>query len=159
MAQIITFIIFGGFGFVMLYIGVTQLFQQKRLIQNAETVDAVITHSEVFTSKSADTDGKLGTSNSTTSHRPDVKFRYTVSGHEYESDLLHPTIIVRGYASRESAAEALVPFPVGAKVRASVDPSLPDKAYLVAESSNAPTVFIVIGILLPPLAWFIGGYV
>lgn len=143
----------------MLYVGATQWRQQRRLLEYAETVDATITHSEVFTSKSADTDGKLGTSNSTTTHRPDVKFTYSVGGQSYESDLLHPTIIVRGYASRASAAEALTPFPVGAKVRAFVDPSLPDKAYLVAESSSAPLVFIVIGVLLPPLAWFIGAYV
>ena len=43
MARIITFVIFGGFGFVMLYVGVTQFFMQRRT--------------------------------STTTHRPDVKFR------------------------------------------------------------------------------------
>lgn len=159
MAQIITFAIFGGFGFVLLYVGTTQFFQQKRLLSRAETVDAVITHSEVFTSVSADTDGQMLRSNSTTSHRPDVKFRYTLAGHEYESDLLHPTIIVRSYASRESAADALTAFPVNARVRAFVDPELPDKAYLVAESSSAPMVFVILGVLLPPLAWFVGAYV
>ena len=159
MARIVTFIIFGGFGLVMLYVGVTQLFQQRRSLTNAERVDAVIFHSEVLTSTSADTDGRLGRSNSTTSHRPDVRFRYVVSGQTYESDLLRPTIIVQGYASRESAAEELVPFPLHAKVRAYVDPSHPEQAFLIADASKGPLVFIIIGLLLPPLAWFVGKYV
>lgn len=159
MAQIITFVLFGGFGLVMLYVGTTQYVQQKRLLARAESVDAVITHSSVFTSASADTDSRLGRSNSTTSHRPDVKFRYVTSGREYESDLLHPTIIVRSYASREAAVEALTSFPVGARVRAFVDPSLPEKAFLIAQSSGAPRVFIIIGVLLPPIAWIVGAYV
>ena len=86
MARIITFVIFGGFGFVMLYVGVTQFFMQRRLLANAQRVDARIIHSEVFTSTSADTDPRPLRSTSTTTHRPDVKFRYQVAGAEYESD-------------------------------------------------------------------------
>ena len=159
MARIITFIIFGGFGFVMLYVGVTQYFQQRRSLTYAERVDAIITHSEVFTSTSADTDNRLGRSNSTTTHRPDVKFRYRVSGEEYESDLMYPTIIVTSYPSRSSAEEALAPFPVNAKVRAYVDPSHPEQAFLIASSRNGPIVFIIVGLLLPPIAWWVGKYV
>ena len=159
MARIITFVIFGGFGLVMLYVGVTQLIQQRRSLTNSERVDAVITHSEVFTSTTSDTDARLGRSNSTTSHRPDVRFRYTIGGQQYESDLLYPTIIVQSYASRENAAEALAPFPLDAKVRAYVDPSHPEQAFLVADASKGPMVFIIIGLLLPPLAWFVGKYV
>ncbi len=159
MARIITVIIFGGFGLVMLYVGITQFFRQRRLLTHAERVDAVIVHSRVFSSTSADTDTRLNRSNSTTTHRPDVKFRYRVGGTEHESDLLHPNIIVRGYASREDAAEALVPFPLDAKVRAFVDPAHPDQAFLIAEAGNGPVVFIIIGLLLPPLAWFVGKYV
>lgn len=159
MARIITFIIFGGFGLVMLYVGVTQFVLQRRLLANAERVDAVIVHSEVLTSTSADTDSRLLRSNSTTSHRPDVRFRYRVGGTEYESDLIHPNIIVTGYASRESAAEELVPFPLNTTVRAYVDPSQPSRAYLIAEAGKGPIVFIIIGVLLPPLAWFVGKYI
>ena len=159
MARILTFIIFGGFGLVMLYVGVTQFVQQRRSLEHAERVDATIVHSEVFTSTSADTDHRLGRSNSTTTHRPDVKFRYRVSGQEYESDLMYPTIIVTSYASHASAREALAPFPLQAKVRAYVDPSHPEQAFLIASSRNGPIVFIIIGVLLPPLAWFVGKYV
>ncbi len=159
MAQIITFVIFGGFGLVMLFVGVTQYFRQRRLLTNAERVDAVIVHSEVFSSTSADTDQRLNRSNSTTTHRPDVRFTYRVGGTEYESDLLYPNVIVRTYASRESASAVLAPFPVNATVRAYVDPSSPASAYLIADAGSGPIVFIIIGVVLPPVAWFVGKYV
>jgi hypothetical protein len=159
MARIITFIIFGGFGLVMLYVGVTQYFMQRRLLANAERVDAVIVHSSVFSSTSHDTDPRPLRSTSTTTYRPDVRFRYRVGDANYESDLLYPNVIVRTYGSRESAAEALAPFPVDAKVLAYVDPSLPDKAYLLADAGSGPLVFIIIGLLLPPIAWIVGRYV
>ena len=159
MARIITFAIFGGFGFVMLYVGVTQFLMQRRLLANAQRVDARIIHSEVFTSTSADTDPRPLRSTSTTTHRPDVKFRYQVAGTEYESDLMYPNIIVTSYPSREAAAEALAPFPVNSTVRAYVDPSLPGKAYLIPAAGKGPIVFMVVGVILPPLAWWIGKYV
>ena len=159
MAQIIVFIIFGGFGFVMLYVGVTQFFRQRRLLRRAQPVNATIIKSEVFSSQSADTDSRLDRNTSTTTHRPEVRFRYLVNGQTYESDLLHPNIIVVTYASREAAAEALAPFPLEAKVSAFVDPSMPDRAFLIAEAGAGPIVFIIIGILLPPLAWFVGKWV
>ncbi len=159
MARIITVVIFGGFGLVMLFVGVTQFVRQRRLLANAERVDAVIVHSQVFSSTSADTDARLGRSTSTTTHRPDVKFRYRVGGTEYESDLLYPNIIVQTYASHDAAADALAPFPLHATVRAYVDPSLPRYAYLLADAGNGPIVFIIIGLLLPPVAWFVGKYV
>jgi hypothetical protein len=159
MARVIVFIIFGGFGLVMLYVGTTQFFQQRRLITYAVKVKAVIIYSAVFTSTSADTDNRLGRSNSTTTHRPDVKFTYDVAGKHYESDLLYPSIIVATYGSRDSAAEELKPFPVGANVEAFVDPSLPDKAFLVKESSIGPIVFILIGVILPPVSWWVGKFI
>ena len=143
----------------MLYVGLTQLLTQRRLLTNAERVDALIVHSEVFSSTSSDTDPRPLRSTSTTTHRPDVRFRYRVGDEEYESDLMYPNIIVRTYASRDAAADALTPFPMNAKVRAFVDPSLPEKAYLIASAGGGPAVFIVIGLLLPPIAWLVGGYV
>ena len=159
MARIITFVIFGGFGLVLLYVGVTQYFMQRRLLANAQRVDARIVYSEVFTSTSADTDPRPLRSTSTTTHRPDVKFRYRVGEAEYESDLMYPNIIVHSYASRESAAEALKPFPVNATVKAYVDPSLPNKAYLIASAGSGPIVFMIVGLILPPVAWWVGKYV
>lgn len=159
MARIIVTIIFGGFGLVLLYVGLTQFFRQRRLLANAERVDAVIVHSEVFSSTSKSIDSRPLKSTSTTTHRPDVRFRYRVGEREYESDLMYPNIVVRTFASRQAAADALAPFPVNATVRAYVDPSLPDNAYLIAEAGAGPLVFIIVGLLVPPLAWFVGGFI
>lgn len=118
MARIIVTLIFGGFGVFMFFYGLRQLLLQRRLLRNAAPVSAVITHSAVFSSRSADTDQRPLRDNSTTTHRPDVRFRYEIGGRTYESDLMYPNSIVVTYASRESAAEALAPYPPGATVRA-----------------------------------------
>ena len=154
MAQWIVFIIFGGFGLVLASVGITQAVQQARLLAAAQPVPATIIKSEVFKSTSHDTDQRLNRSTSTNSFRPDIRFRYAVAGTEYESDLLYPTIIVQGYASADSAADELKPFPVGATVTAHVDPAHPDKAFLIAERSSLPTGFIIVGLAIVPLAWF-----
>lgn len=159
MARIIVFVIFGGFGLVMLYVGLIQHFRQKRLLLNARPIEVEIIKSEVRSSTSSNTDRRLGRDNSTASHRPDIRFRYTIAGQTHESDLIHPTIIARGYASHSSAAEALKPFPLGAKVQAWADPMQPDKAFLINEKSAAPLVFIILGVILPPIAWFAGALV
>lgn len=159
MARIITYLIFAGFTGMMLYVGITQFLQQRRSMANATPIDATIVRSEVITSTSSDTDSRLLRSNSTTSHRPEVRFRYVVAGQRYESDRMYPTIIVQGYASAGNAAAELAPYPVNARVRAWVDPSHPEQAFLIAERSKMPLGFIVIGLLLPPLGWITGKYV
>jgi hypothetical protein len=155
----IALIIFGGFGLVLLYVGVTQYFLQRRLLANAVTIEAQIIKSEVRRIVSSDTDRRPLRDNSTVSYRPDVQFRYVFRDKEYESDLLRPTIIVHDYGSQDSASQELAPFPVGAKVKAYMDAENPDKAYLLQESGAGPVVFIVVGLILPPLAWFVGKYI
>ncbi len=155
MARIITYLIFAGFTVMFLYVGLTQFVQQRRNLTHAERTDATIVHSAVRSTTTRDTDGRVGFTNNTTTHTPDVRFRYVVSGEEYESERLHPTIIGRGYASHASAAEVLAPFPVNAKVRAYVDRAHPKDAFLINESSNGPIVFLVIGLFLPPLGWLV----
>lgn len=159
MARIITYLIFAGFTAMMLYVGITQFLQQRRSMANATPIDATIVRSEVSTSTSSDTDSRLLRSSSTTTHRPEVRFRYVVAGQTYESERMYPTIIVQGYASAENAAAELAAYPVNAKVRAWVDPSHPAQAFLIAERSKMPLGFIIIGLLLPPLAWITGKYV
>jgi len=154
-----TFLIFGGGGLALLYVGVTQYFLQRRLMANAIAIEVEIIKSEIFKSVSADTDQRLHRNNSTTSFRPEIRFRYTFAEREYESDLLRPTIIVRGYASVENATKELAPFHIGAKALAYVDPQHPDKAFLEKEAFAGPAVFIIIGIVLPPLAWIVGKYI
>jgi len=154
MARIIVYAIFAGFGLVLLYVGLTQFFQQRRLLRAAQPVEAVILSSRVTSSTSKDTDGRSFQNNSTTTHSPDVRFRYTIAGVEHESEMLYPSEIQRTYATSDAAAAELAPFPQGARVRAWVDPTTPDKAFLIAQSSAGLIVFIVLGIALPPIAWF-----
>ena len=159
MARIITLIICCGFAAMFLYVGAMQFWQQRRNLAHAEPVDALIVHSAVKMSKTRDTDQRVGFSNSTTRYLPEVRFRYVVAGTEYESERLHPTVIEQEYASELAAAEVLTPFPLAARVRAHVDRAHPDRAFLIAERSNGPLVFLILGVLLPPLGWIIGKYV
>jgi hypothetical protein len=159
MARIITLVICGGFAAMFLYVGATQWWQQRRNMEHAESIDATIVQSEVTVSTTRDTDGRVGFSNSTTTHSPEVRFSYVVSGTTYESTRLYPTIIGRSYTSASDAANELAPFPLNAKVRAWVNPAHPDQAFLVAENGNGPIVFLILGLLLPPIGWFVGKYV
>jgi hypothetical protein len=144
---------------MFLYVGAVQFWQQRRNLARAEPVDAIIVHSAVKVSTTRDTDQRIGSSNSTTSYLPEVRFRYLVAGTEYVSERLYPSIIERGYASEGAAAEVLAPFPVEASVRAHVNRAHPDQGFLIAEKSNGPLVFLILGVLLPPLGWFVGRYV
>lgn len=152
MEQAIVFLIFGGMGLMLLYVGATQWRLQRRLMSHAQPVMARIVRSEVHSSVPRDND-------ETTTHRPELRFRYQVDGRPHESDLLHPTAIVRGYASAQAVNEVLKPYPLGASVVAYVDRQHPDKAFLVPEASSGPMVFIVLGALLPVLAWVVGGLI
>jgi hypothetical protein len=82
MARWITFLIFGGGGLGLLYVGVTQYLLQRRLIANAIAIEVEIVKSEVFKSVSADTDQRLDRNTSTTTYRPDLRFRYAYDGIE-----------------------------------------------------------------------------
>jgi hypothetical protein len=160
MAQIVTFIVAAGLGLMLLVVGSLQWVQQRRNLANAQPVQATITHAQVVSNTSMATGHEpLRMSNSSTTHRPDVRFRYTVDGHSHESDLLYPSSFVRSYASRADAEQVLAPFPVHAAVSAYVDRAQPDKAFLISEASNGPAVFIVLGLVLPPLGWLVGKWI
>jgi hypothetical protein len=140
-------LMFGGLGVMLIGVGVREWVIQRRVMATAVGVDAVILSAEVKSSRSADTDQRLLRDNSTTSHTPEVRFEYVLNGVRYESDMLYPTVIVRGYASRESAAEEIREYTPGAKVKAYSDASFPERGFLRLESSSNPKWFIVAGVL------------
>ncbi|HPF24551.1 MAG TPA: DUF3592 domain-containing protein [Hyphomonas sp.] len=142
-------LLFAGLGAMLIYVGVTQFFLQRRIAANARPVDAEITRSDITKSVSMDTDRSVARNTSTTSYTPNVAFRYSVNGTVYESDMFRPNIIGTGYSSHEDAAAELAPFPLGAKVTAWVDEAHPDKAFLILEKGNGPIVFMLVG----PLAF------
>lgn len=140
-------LMFGGLGIMLIVVGTRELFIQRRVMTSAVPVEAVILSAEVKSSRSADTDQRLLRDNSTTSHTPEVRFEYVFNGVRYESDMLYPTVIVTGYASRESAAEEIREYTPGAKVKAYADASFPERGFLRLESSSNPKWFIVAGVL------------
>jgi hypothetical protein len=157
MVQIIAVLIFGALGIMFLYVGATQFLLQRKLLATAEPIDALITRSEVVSHTSRTrTNGRVRT---TTTHRPEVRFSYAYLGRDHESDMLYPTIIARSYASREAAHDELLLFPVGERVQALVSEHYPDKAFLVPQRSVGPVIFLILGIILPPAAWIIGGLI
>lgn len=138
-------VMFGGLGAMLIYVGVTQYFLQKRIAANARSVEAEILRSDVTKSVTRDTDRSVTRNTSTTSYSPNVRFRYFVNGVPYESDMLRPNIIGTSFASHEEAANEIAPFPVGARVTAFVDDGRPDKAFLILEKGAGPIVFMLVG--------------
>lgn len=141
-------LMFGGLGLMLLFVGVTQYFLQKRIAANARPVQVTIIRSEVIRSETKDTDTSLTRSTSTVTWSPEVAFTYQVNGQTYESDMLRPNIIGTGFASQEAAAEEIAAYPSGARVIAHVDEAHPDKAFLKLETGSGPIVFM----LVAPLA-------
>lgn len=141
-----------GLGLMLLVVGVREFVMQKRTLEGVVPVDAVIMSAGVVKSVSHDTDPRPLKSTSTTSYSPEVKFRYSVDGQGYESDMLRPTVIGRGYASQSDAQEEIAAFVPGAVVTAFVNPEFPKRGFLIAERSSGPVVFMVVGTVLLPIA-------
>lgn len=140
-------LVFGGLGIMLITVGTRELFIQKRVLANAVEVEAEVLSAGVTESKSLDTDQRLLRDNSTKSYVPQVRFAYTLGGVRYESDLLYPTVIVTGYASRESALEEIREYTAGARVRAYADVAEPQRGFLRLTNSANPQWFIVAGVL------------
>ena len=155
MAGWIAFLLFAGFGCGLAVVGAREWVAQARRLAAARPIAATIVRSEVVGFRAADTDRRPLRDNGTSSYEAVVTFAYELDGREHRSDLWHPNAIVRSFASADGAAAALVDYPVGAVVVAHVDDREPDRAFLVAEPGAGPMVFVLVGGLLVPLAWFL----
>jgi hypothetical protein len=158
-ARIIATAIFGGFGIVLLVVGVRNLLQQRRFLSNPRRIEVTIVKSEIKKLTTRDTKHGDLRDTSTNSYRPILEFSYEIDGKQYQSDLLRPSEIVQDFASQSSAADVLAPYPLGKTVQAYYQPSAPEKAFLIAEASAGPWVFIVLGALLGPIVWFVGKWI
>ncbi len=137
----------GGLGVMLIVVGGREFFSQRRIFATAVSVEATILSATVTTSRSSDTDTRPFRDNSTTSHTPEVRFSYTFGGVRYESDMLYPTIIQRGYASKDAAAAEIAAYQPGATTCAYADASAPHRGFLRLEKSSGPVWFIVAGCL------------
>lgn len=146
--MIILFVLLlGGLGVMLIVVGAREYVLQNRVLTDVVAVEAVIVSAEVKTATSYDSDHRLLRDNSTATHTPEVRFEYIVNGKRYQSDMLYPTVIVTGHASKESAAEEIRAFAAGARVPAYVNPQLPERAFLRLECTNNPVWFMVAGVL------------
>ncbi|MFA6046433.1 MAG: DUF3592 domain-containing protein [Phycisphaerales bacterium] len=139
--------VFGVISLVMLAMGIYEFYMQQRLLANAQPVQVTITESGIVYSQDISTDNNGGVP--APSYSPLVKFTYELGGTPYESSLLRPLITGRTYTSHAAAANELTPFPVGARIQAFVNPTYPDKAYLLKETSRSPVIFMIIGVTVP----------
>jgi hypothetical protein len=142
-----------GFAGMFLVVGIRDFLSQRRLISQARPVSVHIVQSQVVKHVSADTDSRLLRSNSTTSYRPEVRFRYVVDGREYESEMLRPSIIGSSYASEEGAAQEIASYPAGRTVTGFYSPTDPGGAFLKLEAGAGATVFLILGTILPAVGW------
>lgn len=150
-------VVFGVIGLVMLVYGAYEIFKERRLMANAQPVQATITESNISISRDLTDDGSSGVA--TFSYAPVVKFRYEFGGDAYEGTMLRPT--ARVYNSQAAAADELTRFPAGAGVQAFVNPAYPEKAHLLREASRGSVIFVVVGALVlvvGGVVWrFVGG--
>ena len=138
-------LMFGGLGIMLIYVGGREFVVQRRIVATAEPVEATILSTRIVSSKSSHTDNRTLRDNSTTTYTPEVRFSYTFRGVTYESDLLYPTVIHRGYASAEAAEAELAPYLAGAAVPGYADASIPERGFLRIEKSSAPVWFMIAG--------------
>lgn len=137
----------GGLGVMLISVGTREFIVQRRVYASAVPVEATVLSCRVVSSRSMDTDQRTLRDNSTTSHRPEVRFAYTIDGKRYESDLLYPNVIHYAYASAEEAAGAIAEFKAGTTIKAFADPSHPERGFLRMQKTNAPIWFVIAGFL------------
>jgi hypothetical protein len=143
--RIIFLLMFGGLGVMLVVVGIREMFRQHEMLLWSTPVQATVLAADVVSRKSSDTDNRPLRDNSTTSHSPEVRFAYRHEGKDYESSLLYPTVIERGYADRASAQAELDGLVVGRQVQAFVNPARPEHACLRLEHTHRPLIFIIVG--------------
>jgi len=148
LAQLGTFLIFGGMGLVFLVVGLKQWRLQHRLMRHASPVPARVVELEPLP---PDPDEPRS------GPRRRFAFRYRIGGRSYDSDMIHPNAIVEGDGGQDGRAGTLAGHAVGASVMVYVDPTHPDKGFLTPRAGAGPAVFVALGLLLPPVAWWVGG--
>ncbi|MEL6430684.1 MAG: DUF3592 domain-containing protein [Planctomycetota bacterium] len=115
--------IVGVFDFVLL----RGAYMERRARTTFESVEATVLSSRVSSS----------TSDGSTTYRPNVRYRYTVAGQDFESDRISYSVF--GSSDRDYAYGTVDDYPVGAQVEALVDPANPSEAVLDASGAHLPS--------------------
>ena len=112
--------------------------QQSEAVTNAVESDATITEMGV----EADSSG----SSTDAEYKPTVQFTYEYEGTSYTSTNVFPTDISPSYDTRSEAKSVLEGYETGDTVTAYVNPAEPGNAFLKNQTSNAPLLFVGIGL-------------
>lgn len=132
-------VIFLLVGSIFMSVGMKLAWSQHRKITTCRPVQAEVVSSRVDISTSTDSDGHRSTT-----YRPVVEYRYSVSGVSYSSDDVQP---LRISAGRGWAEKIVNSCPPGGQVEAFYDPSNPDRAFLIKQYSFFPYIFMLFPML------------
>lgn len=137
--------IFMVIGLVMAGYGFTQYQGQSESINNAVNITATVT----------DTDVRIDSSRrGGIDYQAEITFNYSYEGNNYSSDFIYPLDDDREFNQESEAENFIGNYPVGERVEASVNPEKPGEAFLMAERSDQPLLFMIIGGLMVVM----GGY-
>ncbi|SFG92757.1 Protein of unknown function [Halopelagius inordinatus] len=112
--------------------------RQSEAVANSVEVDAEIVETGVETDSAG--------SSSSVDHRPTVRFTYTYDGTSYASSNLFPAEVSQSYDTESEARSVLAGYERGDTVTAYVVPDEPGNAFLKNQTSNAPLVFLGVGL-------------
>lgn len=118
--------------------GVYDYVQQSDAVEDSVEVDAEILE------LGAETSGSTGSSG--TDYRPTVRFEYEYDGTSYTGTSVFPSETTPNYDTRSAARSVLEEYETGETATAYVDPANPDDAFLKNQTSNAPLLFVGIGL-------------
>lgn len=121
-----------GYGF-MQYQG------QSESINKATNITATVTDTNVRT----DSSRRGGTD-----YQAEITFDYKFEGTSYSSDFVYPLDDDKEFNTESEAQNYLENYSSGEEVDAFVNPEQPGKAFLTAERSNQPLLFVLIGMMM-----------
>jgi hypothetical protein len=125
-------VLLAGYGF-------TQYQGQSESINNAVNITGTVTDTNIQT----DSSRRGGID-----YQAEITFDYSYEGASYSSDFIYPLDDDREFSTESEAQEYLEDYPPGENVAASVNPEQPGDAFLNAERSDQPLLFMLIGGLM-----------
>lgn len=114
--------------------------QQSDAVTNSVEVEAEITDVGV----EADSSGR----GADVTYRPTVRFTYEYDGASYTSTNVFPSDISPNYDTRSEARSVLEGYQPGDTATAYVSPDQPGEAFLKNQTSNAPLIFVGVGLFV-----------
>ena len=135
-------VIFTIIGLLMAGYGFNQYQGQSENIDKAVNITATVTGTDVRT----DSSRRGGTD-----YRAEIAFDYIFEGENYSSNYIYPLDSDKEFDSESGAEQYLEDYPQGKEVTAYVNPENSGEAFLNAERSDQPFLFMIIGVFMAVL--------